>query len=324
MSKPLLKHRIFVWVVRAIRAVVVIIPYEISFKFVGLLLRIVMPRRPRYWEVATRNVRLAFPDLSEPEVQRFAHRNCYALARLMVDAARIGALSSDWVQEHVEWERYEEYLELRASLGNKGLLIATGHLGSFELVAHAVTSYGHPLHYVARDLKPAFFNEWWCAEREKLGNTVVPREGAYKKILKAVGEGHDLALMIDQNLTRNHAAFVDWFGRPAATTKTLGIVALRHRSTVIVASMAYLGEERYRIQWEHQDFTELYDDPSLSTDEKIFQIIQQCSDVFQDMIRRRPEEWFWFHRRWKTTPEGIPEDFYTSSNPTPLTLESIR
>ena len=33
---------------------------------------------------------------------------------------------------------------------------------------------------------------------------------------------------------------------------------------------------------------------------------QRCTAVFEDMLRRYPDQWIWFHKRWKTRPLGEP------------------
>jgi len=33
---------------------------------------------------------------------------------------------------------------------------------------------------------------------------------------------------------------------------------------------------------------------------------QRCSDAVVAMIRRYPEQWVWFHKRWRTRPKGEP------------------
>ena len=30
---------------------------------------------------------------------------------------------------------------------------------------------------------------------------------------------------------------------------------------------------------------------------------QKCSDAYETMIRRHPEQWAWMHKRWKTKPK---------------------
>jgi KDO2-lipid IV(A) lauroyltransferase len=33
---------------------------------------------------------------------------------------------------------------------------------------------------------------------------------------------------------------------------------------------------------------------------------QRCTAVVEDMIRTHPEQWIWFHKRWRTRPLGDP------------------
>jgi KDO2-lipid IV(A) lauroyltransferase len=32
---------------------------------------------------------------------------------------------------------------------------------------------------------------------------------------------------------------------------------------------------------------------------------QICSDVYEKMIRKYPDQWIWMHRRWKKKPEDF-------------------
>src|SRR5690606_20029609 len=105
-------------------------------------------------------------------------------------------------------------------------MMATGHLGSFELLAHCVSMYGFPISFVVRPFKLERLNAWWSGIREAAGNRAIARSGAFKEILKELTSGRDVAVLFDQNVTRNHAVFVDWFGRPAATTRTVALAAL--------------------------------------------------------------------------------------------------
>ena len=79
---------------------------------------------------------------------------------------------------------------------------------------------------------------------------------------------------------------------------------------VYVASMRYVGEDKYHIEAEECDFSNLYTDETLTTEQKVLIITQRLSTLYVEMIRRFPEGWFWMHRRWKTRPEGEPESIY--------------
>ena len=42
---------------------------------------------------------------------------------------------------------------------------------------------------------------------------------------------------------------------------------------------------------------------------------QRCTAVIEDMLRRYPDQWIWFHKRWKTRPLGEPRIYQPTSPP---------
>ena len=226
------------------------------------------------------------------------------IARFIYDAARIPVLTRDWVEQHVKFNNFDEYQALRNAQPDKGLLIATGHLGSFEILAHSSALYGYPLSFVVRSLPSKLIDTWWKGIREQNGNEVIDKKGAYREMIKRLVGGRDIGILFDQNIVRKRAVFVDFFGRPAATTKVLAMAALRAKPTVIVASIRYIGEDNYEINWEECKLRDLYQS-NLKSDEKIKLITARVSSIYEDMIRKDPAAWLWTHRRWKTTPKGL-------------------
>ena len=192
----------------------------------------------------------------------------------------------------------------------KGIVYATGHLGSFELLAHAGPMFGYPMSFVVRNATLPNVDAWWRRQREGNGNRVINRKGAVREIMTELDKGRDVGILFDQNVRRAHAVFVPWFGLPAATTKTVALVALRCEAPVAVAAVRYLGNERYRIEAKDFDFSAVYTDQTLTNDQKIERITAVVSAEFERLIRLSPQEWFWMHRRWKTRPEGERETIY--------------
>ena len=58
------------------------------------------------------------------------------------------------------------------------------------------------------------------------------------------------------------------------------------------------------------DYHDLVDNTELSDDEKVFHITQRMTTSFEELVKKAPEQWFWFHRRWKTTPEEGQKSIY--------------
>lgn len=229
-----------------------LIPYRLQVIIISSLLKLATIIRPKYKKIALLNLRQAFPQKSEKEIQDIFRRSFDSLGRLVADSARLHSLDADWVRTHVEFPRHDEYCQLKEKYKGRGLLIATGHLGSFELLAHGAAVYGVPLSFVVRNFKAKKLDDWWRSVREANGNRVIARKGAYRRVVRSLKSGNDVGILFDQNVTRNLAVFVDLFGRPAATTRALALAALQCEPLVIVASIRYLGEDRYRIEWRER------------------------------------------------------------------------
>ena len=295
---------------RIVIAMLNLLPHRFRLQTVRVFIKCIVMAVPGYRRIALRNIDLAFPDATPEWRTQIFNASFSELARVLVDFARLDQLDEEWVQAHVECPFLSRFLEMKSSRPQQGILIATGHLGSFELLAHAVPILTNPIAFVVRNFTLPRVDRWWRARRERLGNRVISRQGAFREISHALNSGWDVALLMDQNVKRNHATFVDFFGIPAATSKTLAIAALRARAMVIVAGIIFLGEDRYRIEAVECDFSDLYADESVSSDDKVQRITQRVSDEYERMIRLQPEAWFWLHRRWKTRPEGERENFY--------------
>jgi Kdo2-lipid IVA lauroyltransferase/acyltransferase len=285
-------------------------PYEGRVWFMARLIGLVLRWSTRYRRVAMRNLSLVFPDRNDAELEAIYRRSITEFARLVVDLTRIPVLDNEWLRTNVSYERIDEYQALKAKYAGKGLVVATGHLGSFELLLHAAAAHGHRTNVVARPLKPLAMNELIDSTRKRRGAKVYPRNGAFKHMLRSVQGGEDIAILFDQNVTRNHAVFIPFFGRLAATTRSVALTAIRTATAVVVISIRYTGNGRYKIENEFLEFTDIYEDSSLSGDEKMLKVTERISATWEQFVRRQPEGWFWMHRRWKTTPEGVPEDFY--------------
>jgi KDO2-lipid IV(A) lauroyltransferase len=265
---------------------------------------------PALKRVSVRNIKQVYPHYSDPEVSNLVTQSRRSLARFIVDSARFHTLDGAWVKEHVEVPFAAEYLEIRKRHPGKGILVASGHLGSIEIQALAAPFVGRSFSFVARDLKHKAINDWWKANRQKEGNIVISREGAVKNILANLRSGIDVAILIDQNVRVQYALFVDWFGRPAATTFALGRAAVETEAPVVVSAITYIGNEKYRVNESECSLEYIYRDESLSKEEKIFEVTRVVSKRYQELILQNPTEWFWMHSRWRTTPVGVPEDFY--------------
>ena len=207
------------------------------------------------------------------------------------------------------YEEVREIVEdLRARNPGKGMLFPTIHFGSFELLLQTQCLMDRPLAALARGFGLPRLDAWWDARREMFGNTIFSRAGGYKEIERRLNRGEDVTLLFDQNVRGGHAIFVEFFGIPAATTKAIGLAALRTGAPILFSTAVQLEPERHRIIV--REIPNPIHGPG-SKQEKVHKITAALHRAVEDVIREYPEQWFWIHRRYKTRPPGEPETMYS-------------
>lgn len=119
-------------------------------------------------------------------------------------------------------------------------------------------------------------------------------------MLSHMSKGRNVGVLFDQNVKRNQAIFVDWFQKPAATTVAISVLALKFHCPIYVLAVENLPDDRYRINMIFEDYHDIYDNPETDNKQKAYLVTERASNAFQQLILKAPEQWFWFHRRWKT------------------------
>ncbi len=135
----------------------------------------------------------------------------------------------------------------RAQSGGTGVILPTLHFGSFELLAQIWSFVDRPFAFLARGTDLPMFDRWWNRRREMFGSRVLWRRGGFREMVDALQAGTDVGVLFDQNVKKHHAVFVEFFGRQAATTKSIALAALRTGAPIIFAVCVDLGDGRYEI-----------------------------------------------------------------------------
>ncbi len=242
--------------------------------------------------VALVNLQVAFPKRSEQECRAIAKSMFQHFGRLLLELLKYASLSPDQQLTLVEWEG-EERVRLALAQG-KGILFCTGHFGFWEQQALAHALKFEPMAVMARPLDNPKLHDLLETMRTSNGNPVVYRRGAVRKALRLLAEGKSVGILIDQHMTSADAIYVDFFGRPAATTSTLAALAIRTGAPVIPLFAFPLPGGRYRMIYEHP-----VEPPPSDSPDAVREFTQRCTDVLEMHVRRHPELWLWMHRRWR-------------------------
>lgn len=302
-------------IIRTLILILYLLPRNQAIFFAKLIIRIILIFLPRARKVGMRNLQLIFPEKSTKELRGILSFSFDILAENLLAYAKSPRLNKKMLSEMID---YSEVLKLTSEVRNRqsregeqgvnmGFLLPTLHYGCFELLVHFQTILDRPFSFLARGFGLPNLDNYWNKRREMFGAEVFARKGGYQEIIKRIKSGRDVGILMDQNVKFNHAIFVDFFGIKAATTKTIGIVALRTSCPIIFGVTAYLGNNKHKAYLF--EIKNPVDEPG-SIEEKIEKITKQIHIHAEEVIRKHPEQWFWIHRRYKTRPNGEPENIY--------------
>ncbi len=236
----------------------------------------------------------AFPSWNATERRRVAGRTYQHMATAALDAALSQDLSSEALASNV---LREESLAIEGALqGGRGVLLATGHFGNWELLGEGLTRQGIPLHAVVRPLKGAF-NAEVVAGRVRAGMRLISPHNALRGTLAQLRRNQAVAVLFDQAIGGKHALFVPFFGRPAATTPLLSTAAMLSGAPVLVVLARRVGGVL------HVKVEGPFPVPSTGNRARdLWAHTATLTEALERQIRGAPDQWLWLHRRWKLAP----------------------
>ncbi|TMA69732.1 MAG: lipid A biosynthesis acyltransferase [Deltaproteobacteria bacterium] len=257
----------------------------------------------RHRRVGMRNLEIAFPEKPIRERRRILRASFLNLGRMAVELAHLPRLSAERLRDMVRFADEEWWREATSWERSTGVLVLSGHFGNWELLVFAHGMRGHPVHMVHRTIANPLLDRWLNALRARAGTRTIRKRHAARAVLAALHERGLLVLPFDQNSTRGLGVFVDFFGVPASTNAGLARIALRTDAPIVPAFIVREGRSaRHRVHVLPIMQVERTGDPRAD----VVRNTQRFSAVFEDMVRRHPEQWLWMHKRWKTRPPGAP------------------
>jgi KDO2-lipid IV(A) lauroyltransferase len=252
-------------------------------------------------KVVEANLRLAFPQADEAWIERTVRATYEHLGREAAAILRLSKLDPQAVIERTDVT--EDWPKLEAALSEgRGVLLVTGHYGNWEIAAAAVAARGVPIAAIVRRQGNRLVDARLDALRRKLGVETIYQTEAPSRVPRVLRKGGVVGIVGDQDARRS-GVFVPFFGRPASTHRGPALFALKLRAPVFACVARRLpgGTVRYVVAGQ-QIVTERTGE--LETDVRT--LTTALAARLESEIRQAPEQYFWFHRRWKSKPPPEP------------------
>lgn len=180
----------------------------------------------------------------------------------------------------------------------QGAIALSAHLGCFELLAAFHAAYGVNISVIGRDPNYPVLGQVLRLMRSDYGVHTIWREdsSATRKLLRALKDGHVIAALIDQD-TAVENCFAPFFSLPAAYPRGLLRLALKNNIPLVSSFIVRTAPGRHRVITEEFKLEQVAEKSEAA-------ILSEFSLRLERLVLQYPEQWLWWHRRWRRR-EGI-------------------
>ena len=244
---------------------------------------------------ARENLRAAYPEKSDVELEPIIRGMCDNLGRTVAEYAHLDKFSMQGVDPRLEITNLHIAEQLLSQ--GRGVIFFSGHFANWELMPFAATQIGFHGGEVYRPQNNPFIDRWLVKQRSRNGtpNQFAKGPRGTRQMFSLLRNGKAVYLLADQKT--NEGIPVPFFGREAMTTPAPALLALKVGAVLLPASIERLKGSRFRITLHSP--IELT--PSGDTNRDVYTLTRAINDAIEKCVRARPEQWLWIHRRWPTS-----------------------
>lgn len=182
----------------------------------------------------------------------------------------------------------------------KKVISVTGHFGNWELIGQYISTHYRPVTGIGRKLNnSALLTMELDRYRRQFGIEILPRKGAVRGVAKAIKSGRLPGLLMDQSVKAG--VKVRFFGREVTWIDTAARLAKQFDAALVPAYITTGDFKRYTITFNDPVFP----DPDLEREADVARLAQIEASALEAAILKNPEEYFWFHKRFKHDYPGF-------------------
>jgi KDO2-lipid IV(A) lauroyltransferase len=180
----------------------------------------------------------------------------------------------------------------------KGIILFSGHFGNWELIPYILSRHlQRRITSIAREMNNPLVERVILKFREYMGSDIIYKKGSMRTILNLLKKNNIVLLLIDQNTVVREGVFVDFFSQKVSAVTSVSQLHLKKKIPIVPAFLHY---EKKKIVLDILDEIQFNGGGNHGDDVK--KLTQECTTMIEHQIRQHPEQWFWFHNRWKTKP----------------------
>ena len=235
--------------------------------------------------------------ISEEEAKKLVKASFINMATNVFEIFYMPRLNENNFRAYIDIEHLERLTDALAE--GHGVVVLTGHIGTWEWLSAAFTLSGLPVTAIAKP-QP---NEQYTRVLNDLRATIhveIFSRGTSELLAaaRALKQGKILGFLADQDAGPG-GAFIDFLGRPASTPMGPAVFSRKFNAPVIPAFILRQEDGRHRVIVGEALRYEDHGD----TDRDLYDFTVRMTRILERVVRENPTQWLWFQKRWNTPPE---------------------
>ena len=287
----------------SIKTFIVGIPKKYIVKFGNILGSIAYLLDARHRRIVKRNLKFANPEWPLDKINNISIKTFQNMGITILEICQMTCFAKKDILQKVRIRGKENLLNTVKS--PKGVIMISAHIGNWEMCHLFLSSYLQKSQVVVAQKQPVFIERIIHKLRTSTGNTIISKKGAMIKLVRTLRKGKMIGLLIDQGTSRREGVDVTFFGRNTYATHAASLLAARYNCPVLPV---------YCIRESDSELTVVVEPPlKLHKTDNVRRDLQTNTQIMtasvEKIVRLYPEQWLWFHKRWKRHyPELYSED----------------
>lgn len=177
----------------------------------------------------------------------------------------------------------------------RGIIAVTAHFGAWELLPRAMKILGYDIGVVSRSMSQKGVERVLDNLRKKPGIETIDRKAGAAPILRLLRKNKTMGMLIDQDTKGVQSEFVVFLGCPARTPVAPALFAKKLMAPVVTMHISRQNNSTYLLEIDEPLF---FDSEDGTAD-----ILNALNRRISQWILDAPEQWVWFHKRWRSRPD---------------------
>ncbi len=242
-----------------------------------------------------RNLEFCYPEQSEKwriDILKKAYNN---ISIILFEILYLKKLSEGDIRKYINHGDNDVFE--KAYKKGKGIILVSAHYSNWEFAAFGLRFLlGKPINILVKHQSNSGVNKEINKIREMHGNKVVELGASLRQMYNMIKNNELVCFVIDQSADPRFSCFIDFFNVKTTAFNGPAKIALKYNSEILVGYMCRENDLKYTTKIYRLDYSDINE----YNEKNICELTQRIQSAYEEVIRKDPSQWLWFHRRFKS------------------------